>query len=91
MGRHFIQSYMEWTDGYILGNMMKLVNSASPEACSRRPVSIEKVPPYGNTACYFGHFITNEKNKYITIPFYITHKDIKKGEEIMTYYYCKGR
>lgn len=86
LARRFIQSYVEWTDGYTLGNAMKLVNSAAPMASSRRPVASKDAPSYGNTACYFGHFKTDDSHCYITIPFYITYKAVKKGGEIMTYY-----
>ena len=84
--RHFIHGYTQWIDGYILGNMLKLVNSAIEASHLRRPVKIQDAPKYANVACYFGHFIMNEQPRFITMPFYITYRSIKKDEEIMTYY-----
>lgn len=84
--RRFIRTYLEWTDGYILGNSMKLVNTACPQFDGRQPLSLKNAPAYGNIACYFGHFETEDIIKYMTIPFYITMRDITEGEELMTFY-----
>ena len=86
LGRRFIQSYTQWTDGYSLGNAMKLVNTAVPNTRGRRPIKLDNVPSYANLACYFGHFQSSDTIEFISAPFYITFKDVKKGEELMTFY-----
>lgn len=86
LGRRFIQSYTQWTDGYSLGNAMKLVNTAVPNASGRQAIKPKDAPSFANIACYFGHFETSDIIRFISVPFYISYKDIKKGEELMTFY-----
>ena len=84
--RNMMHTYLRWTDGYITGNAMKLVNTAAPIASRRNPVAVKNKPSYGNIACYFGHFQTDDVHKYISIPFYIAIQNIKKDDELMTFY-----
>jgi hypothetical protein len=89
LARHFVHSYTQWVDSYIIGNRLKLINSCIPEFKGYKPIKSHESPYYGNVGCYFGHFeLVNEKPKFITIPFYIATRDIGIGEELMTYYGC---
>ncbi|MFT6071555.1 MAG: hypothetical protein ACJAQ0_000084 [Dasania sp.] len=90
LARHFVHSYTQWVDSYILGNRLKLVNSCIPDFNSYKPIKKSEAPFQGNVGCYFGHFtLSNEKPKYITVPFYMTLRDIAPDEELMTYYGCQ--
>lgn len=89
MARHFVHTYTEWVDSYIIGNRLKLVNSCIPDFKGYKPIKPNKAPEYGNIGCYFGHFISeNEKPKYMTVPFYLALRDIHPDEELMTFYGC---
>jgi hypothetical protein len=90
LARHFIHTYTQWVDSYILGNRLKLTNSCVPDFTGYKPIKPEDAPYFGNIGCYFGHFILdNEKPKFITVPFYIALRDIAIGEELMTFYGCQ--
>jgi hypothetical protein len=90
LARHFIHSYTQWVDSYIIGNRLKLVNSCIPEFTGYKPIKGHETPYFGNVGCYFGHFeLENEKPKFVTLPFYITTRDIAPHEELMTYYGCQ--
>lgn len=84
--RRLIATYLEWTDGYSIGNSMKLVNTAIPSFTGRSPISKENMPSYGNTGCFFGHFETEDNSPFISLPFYMSLRDVKKDEELMTFY-----
>jgi hypothetical protein len=89
LARHFVHSYTQWVDSYILGNRLKLVNSCIPSFNSYKPIKLLNAPNYGNVGCFFGHFILdNESPKYITLPFYMTIRDIAPQQELMTFYGC---
>jgi hypothetical protein len=89
LARHFVHSYTQWVDSYIIGNRLKLINSCIPEFKGYKPIQSTDAPYYGNIGCYFGHFeLENEKPKFITLPFYMAMRDIATGEELMTYYGC---
>lgn len=89
MARHFVHTYTQWVDSYILGNRLKLVNSCVPNFKDYRAIKPHNAPDEGNMGCYFGHFtLDNEKLKYVTLPFYMAVRDISEGEELMTFYGC---
>ncbi len=90
LARHFVHTYTQWVDSYILGNRLKLTNSCIPDFTAYKPIKPENAPYFGNIGCYFGHFILeNEKPKFITVPFYVALRDIAIGEELMTFYGCQ--
>jgi hypothetical protein len=90
LARHFVHSYTQWVDSYILGNRLKLVNSCIPDFNNYKPIKFSDAPAFGNIGCFFGHFILNdEKPKYITVPFYMAIRDIPPQEELMTFYGCQ--
>lgn len=66
-----------WTDAFILGNMMKLVNS-----CYNGQKINHNI---GNIGCYFFHF--KSKQTYLSLPVYVAIKDIYKNTELLAYYY----
>lgn len=72
-----IKSYGGWTDAFILGNMMKLVNS-----CYSSNTLISEI---GNIGCYYAHLKT--KDYYLSLPFYMTIKDISQGSELLAHYH----
>ena len=72
-----ISRFNGWTDAFILGNMMKLVNSCYSHYYSN--------PDIGNIGCYFFHF--QAKNHYLSLPVYVAIKDIPKDSELFTFYH----
>ena len=89
LARHFVHTYTQWVDSYILGNRLKLINSCVPEFTGYKPIKSYDAPYLGNIGCYFGHFVLdNEKPKFMTLPFYIAIRDIAPNEELMTFYGC---
>jgi hypothetical protein len=72
-----ISRFNGWTDAFILGNMMKLVNSCYSNYFNN--------PDIGNIGCYFFHF--KAKNHYLSLPVYVSIKDIPKDSELLTFYH----
>jgi hypothetical protein len=72
-----ISRFSGWTDAFILGNMMKLVNS-----CYSQHTVISDI---GNIGCYFFHF--KSKGFYVSLPVYVAIKDITKDSELLTFYH----
>jgi hypothetical protein len=72
-----ISRFNGWTDAFILGNMMKLVNS-----CYSHQKIISDI---GNIACYFFHF--KSRGLYLSLPVYVATKDIPKNTELLTFYH----
>ncbi len=90
LARHFVHTYTQWVDSYILGNRLKLINSCIPEFTGYKAINTYEAPYFGNVGCYFGHFVlNNEKPKFVTLPFYMTLRDIAPHEELMTFYGCQ--
>jgi hypothetical protein len=71
-----INRFNGWTDAFILGNMMKLVNSCY----YKHHIYYE----HGNIGCYYVHLKSH--NHYISLPIYVAIKDIHKDTELMTFY-----
>lgn len=74
-----ISRFSGWTDAFILGNMMKLVNSCS--------TATSTIPEIGNIGCYYFHF--KSKDLYVSLPVYVAIKDISKNSELLTFYHVK--
>jgi hypothetical protein len=72
-----ISRFNGWTDAFILGNMMKLVNSCYSNG--------NLIPDIGNIGCYFFHF--QSKGLYLSLPVYVAIKDIPKNTELLAFYH----
>ncbi len=72
-----ISRFNGWTDAFILGNMMKLVNSCYYHG--------KMVADIGNIGCYFFHF--KSKGLYLSLPVYVALKDIPKNTELLAFYH----
>ena len=66
-----------WTDAFVLGNMMKLVNS-----CYAHNTLLSYIC---NIGCYFFHFKSQEY--HLSLPVYVTTKDIAKDSELLAFYH----
>jgi|GEM_PF-2774515 len=92
LARHFVHSYTQWVDSYILGNRLKLINSCIPQFSGYKPIKYSDAPFSGNVGCFFGHFALEDENPaYVTLPFYMTLRDIAPDEELMTFYGCQKK
>lgn len=72
-----ITRFSGWTDAFILGNMMKLVNSCYSNG--------QMVADIGNIGCYFFHF--QSKGLYLSLPVYVALKDIPQNTELLAFYH----
>jgi hypothetical protein len=72
-----ISRFSGWTDAFVLGNMMKLVNS-----CYTHNTLLSDI---GNIGCYFFHF--KSKQYYLSLPVYVATKDIAKDSELLAFYH----
>jgi hypothetical protein len=66
-----------WVDAFILGNMMKLVNS-----CYSNHHIVKDI---GNIGCYFFHF--KSPQLYLSLPVYVAIKDITTETELLSFYH----
>jgi len=71
-----ISRFNGWTDAFILGNMMKLVNSCFYKNQIHYAL--------GNIGCYYVHL--KSKAHYLSLPVYIAIKDIPADTELLTFY-----
>ncbi|MFT6212621.1 MAG: hypothetical protein ACJARD_000748 [Alphaproteobacteria bacterium] len=72
-----VKRFNGWTDAFILGNMMKLVNSCYDQQTMHHDL--------GNIGCYYFHF--KSKGYYLSLPVYMAIKDIPQETELLTFYH----